>query len=290
MTNRNHEADPVIFGAFVLATLLALAVPAARAAETTAPSAAASPQKNASRLRIDAGKAKEWDNISKALPEVTFDNFPLSEVTRILRDQFKNEFDVLVPSVGYPTAGTVDPATGLPVDPSLAESPGAVGVNLRLNNVTVSQIFHAMNLSFEINRQPLHWDLTVNGSRPTAVLRFLELPPPIVPAAPSLPSEPQKRAVFYVGDLLGSPEAGGLEFRQIHQTLLAVCAEAFHREPRISIHEAAQLLVVTGTSDELDLVRETLTALKEKLKPSAERKGQSKAPESKGKLAEPKTP
>ena len=290
MRNRFHEPIQVIFGAFVLAALLASAVPAARAAETTALPASASPQKSASRLRIDAGRAKEWDNISKALPEVIFDNIPLSEVTKILRDQFKNEFDVLLPSVGYPTAGTVDPATGLPVDPSLAESPAAVGVNLRLNNVTVSQIFNAMNLSFEINRQPLHWDLTVNGSRPTAVLRFLELPPPIVPAAPSLPSEPQKRAVFYVGDLLGSPEGGGLEFRQIHQTLLAVCTEAFARVPRISIHEAAQLLVVTGTSDELDLVRETLTALKEKLKPSAERKGQFKAPESKGKLAEPKTP
>jgi hypothetical protein len=283
MKKRLHEATPVILGAFVLAALLVLAVSAVRAAD--GPNRPAASQLHPSPTgRPEAVKAPQWEKINKVLSEVSFDNIPLSEVTKFLRDQFKNEFDVLLPA-SYPTS-PIDPATGLP---GPMQDVASVGVVLRLNNITVSEVFNAMNLSFEINKLPLLWDLTVNGSRPTAVLRILDLPKPEPPAMPP-PQEAQKRAVFYVGDLLGSPEAGGLGFPQIHQTLVEVCLGAFRREPRMAIHEAAQLLVVTGTGDELDLIREILVALKEKVKPAAELKGLSKTPESKGKLAEPKTP
>ena len=232
-------------------------------------------------------QAQLWEKFDKVLPEVFYDNVPLSDVTKNLRDQFKNEFDVLLPSAGFSTSpSSMDPNTGLPGG---LQDAALVGISLRLNNVNVSQVFNAMNLSFEINKLPLLWDLTTNGSRPTAVLRILDPPKPAAPAVPP-PLEGQKHAVFYIGDLLGSWEAGGLKVGLIVKTLDTVCEEAFHHGPHISTHEATQLLVVTGSSDEVDLVKETLTALKEKAKCFAERKERSKAADSKGRLAEPKTP
>src|SRR5690349_641261 len=43
-------------------------------------------------------KDPNWKDPEKVLPEVTYDGLPLSEVSRDLRDKFKNAFDVIIPN------------------------------------------------------------------------------------------------------------------------------------------------------------------------------------------------
>ena len=172
-----------------------------------------------------------WKDPNKALAKVNYLSLPLSEVANQLLTQYNNSFDII-----FPTA-SVDPTQ--------------INVVLRLNNVKASEIFSAMNLQFELDNTPVRWELTLNGSRPTAILRSL---PQLAP--------PQIRKVFFVGDILADYSGTNDEIKldRISDTILHLGAAG----ETVQKYIPGQLLIVSGTPDQVDLVDQTLRALKEK--------------------------
>jgi hypothetical protein len=240
-------------------------------------------------------KAGEWKGPDKVLPEVSFDSSPLCEVMPKLLEQFDHQFDVLLPNnfedspMGPKLGADGKPIPQSPVPTSAWKT---VGVNLRLKNVTATELFNAMNMYFEINNQPVRWELLMNGHRPTALLRIGEQ---AIAQPAAQPQVEPKRAIFYVGELMGDQEAGAMTMKQILKTLTEVSFADYKRAVNVQCHEGAQMLVVKGTPGEIDLVRETIEALKQKAKVDRERKfidttrkNQSGAAESKPGPAESK--
>jgi hypothetical protein len=202
------------------------------------------------------GKNVDWQDPKDILPDVNYNGLPITEVAADLKDKFPGEFDVLFP---------VGPGNGKPFDWQIAT------VSLRLKHVKASEIFNAMNLAFESGRTPLHWELTMNGHRPTALLRVLPPnpgPAPTIDPATGLPvGQPpiwaQKPMVFFVGDLVGDPKSGRMTVDQIVKTFDEISKFGFQGE-HISYYDPAQLLIVRGTDDDIRFVQSTLAALREK--------------------------
>jgi hypothetical protein len=223
----------------------------------------------------------EWKDPDIVLTNVFYDGLPLNEVARDLRERFKNSFDVLANG-----NGDIDPA--------------AVMIRLQLKNVTASEVFNAMNLVFENDRTPLRWELKLNGKRPTALLRVLAEPSPkypplaIIDPTTGLPVQPApsetKRGVYFVGNLLGDEKSGGMTMEQLVQTLSEVRQIGFGPEGGLQFHKKAQLIIVTGTDDEITFIGNTLTALTQKKELDAARKAQSKSAESRPESEATKTP
>ena len=199
--------------------------------------------------------AVDWQDPDKVLAHVNYDGLPITEVGKDLKEQFGGAFDVLFPN-----------GPGLP-----GQNWSDTQVTLQLMNVKASEIFNAMNMVFETGRTPLHWDLTMNGHRPAAVLRIL-YPNPDVPAAldpttglPVQPAAADKPMVFFVGDLLGDPRSPGMTMDQIVQTVKEVYAMANRRPENIACHKEAQLLVIRGAPDDFGFVQSILESLRNKL-------------------------
>jgi ribosome biogenesis SPOUT family RNA methylase Rps3 len=131
----------------------------------------------------------------------------------------------------------------------------------------------------------VRWELKLNGKRPTAVLRPV---PALWPAAAPQPPAETKRMIYFVGELLGDEKSGGMTMEQLVKTVSEVYEMSYGQARHvIEFHKDAQLLVVTGTIDEIQFIQQTLSALKEKVQ--LERKSQPKAAEPKVKAEEPKT-
>lgn len=190
-----------------------------------------------------------WKGPAKVLPRVRLEGLPVSEVARYLLQEFSNDFDVVIPNANIPNY------TGNPV-----KSIGDYPINLWLRNVTASELFRAMNLEFEAENTPVRWELTMNGNRPTAVIRVV---PALLPPAPKPP--PLERKVIFVGDLLGNEKSGGMTMDQIIHTISQVWSDAYGKPGKIQFYDPAQLLIVTGTPDQIDFVRQTIEALKQKV-------------------------
>ena len=283
---------------FSLAVALALAVcAAAQAAEKTNTPGMSDAQKRYDQALTKIGKAGEWKGPDKVLPEVVYQDLPVSEVAVDLLKSFDHQFDVLLPTrfENSPLAPVLGPdGNPMPQSPQEARDWTTTVVALRLKNVTASEVFNAMNLYFEINNLWLRWELMMNGHRPTALLRVVEPAKP--EAAPQAQQEP-KRAIFYVGELMGDEKSGGMTMKQILKTLADVTFADYKREVNVQCHEGAQMLVVKGTPGEVELVRDTIEALKQKAKVDRERKWMDnsrklhpEAAESKPGPAEPKNP
>ncbi len=206
----------------------------------------------------------EWKAEAPA-HDYDFLNIPLTEVVRELQRQAKQQFDVLLPSVGAPHV-----APGAPGVPVERMDPSALGITLRLKNVSVIEVFQAMNMLFEIDHTPVRWELVMNGHRPAAVLHVLEaeLHPP--GPSSSLPPEarPQaaSRSVVFVGDLLGEADAGGMNPESLCGILAQTASDAFGASGtrKIQFHKGAELLILSGTDEELHFMKDVLQALKEK--------------------------
>ena len=223
--------------------------------------------------------ASQWMDPNWKDPDIVLTNvyyeLPLSEVVRHLRERFKDSFDVLANGNGD-------------IDPS------AVMIRLQLKNVTASEVFNAMNLVFENDRTPLRWELKLNGKRPTALLRVLaspKYPPPAIidpttglPVPPPVP-EP-KRMVYFVGDLTGDAKSGGMTMEQIVKTVEEIWDMTYHEPGGVQFHKDAQLLIVSGTPDQIAFVQQTLGALRGKVQLDRER---HQAAESKPKPDESKS-
>ena len=157
----------------------------------------------------------EW-KVEAPAHDYNFDNLPLSEVTRSLQEQTKHQFDVLIPS------GVVlhaPPPGAPPAEPTHA---GRFPIKLRLKNVSIVELFQAMNMLFEIEKWPCRWELVMNGHRPVAVLRPPEIePPPAAPAGgtPEARAQAVGHSVAYAGNLLGTPDLGRMSPDALCETL-----------------------------------------------------------------------
>jgi hypothetical protein len=201
-------------------------------------------------------KDPEWKDPDKKLT-VTYDGLPVEEVSADLRKQFNEAFDIVIPRGAQPANGAA------------SFDAASVPIRIQLKNVTASELFNAMNLMFEAENTPLSWELKMNGSRPLVVLRVwpMFLPPP--PSA-----RPPERKIFFVGDMVGDEKTGGMTMEHLVKTVSDVYEMSYGAAhgtvlDHLQFHKEAQLLVVTGTIDEISFVMETLSALRQKVERSA---------------------
>jgi hypothetical protein len=178
--------------------------------------------------------SSDWKDPDIVLTNVSLDHIPISEVARYLRETFKDYFDVLLPDSGNPGVQTI--------------------VVLQLKHVKASEVCNAMNMLFQNDRTPLRWELKMNYSRPTVQLRVLLDSPP-----------ESKRMTFFVGDLIGDEKSGGMTMKQIVQIISDVWAEAYNEPGVVQFYEPAQLIIVTGTQEQIDFVDRTIAALQRKV-------------------------
>ncbi len=205
-------------------------------------------------------KDPAWKDPAKKLAELRFDGLPLSEVAKMLRDQFTNAFDVLV-------AGT------FPNPANLAEKYDveSVPVKIELRDVTASEAFNAMNLLFEAEDMPVRWELKMNGGRPIAVARVVS-----ALEIDHVPAPSTKRTVFFVGDLLNDGNFNGMTMEKLVKTVSDVYNLSYGSSGGVlQFHNGAQLLIVTGTDEQINFVHQTLSAIKDKTQ--LEQKNKSKA-------------
>jgi hypothetical protein len=189
----------------------------------------------------------QWVVPESTLPHIDFKEIPVSEAAAWLRNQCSNEFDVVAPEAHTDFFNNIDER-----------------ITLQLRNVTVTEVFNAMNLIFAQTKTPLRWQLMMNGKRPTALLRVLEAPkPPEAPPEAKPPPEPERPMVFFVGDLLGDPKTGGMTMDQLVKTVVEVSRIGIGGE-HVFCHNEAQLIIVRGTSNDIGFVKNTLAALREK--------------------------
>jgi hypothetical protein len=218
-----------------------------------------------------------WKDPDKVLPEVVYDALPLGAVVEHLRQEFKGAFDILIPN------GWQDPNNS-----QLTADPQAITIKMQLKHVTASEVFNAMNLLFETENSPYRWELKLNGNRSIAILRVL--PELLHFPDPPRPAPPTARMVYFVGDLIGDDISGGMTMERLVKTVSDVYEMSFaHNNAKnvLQFHKDAQLVIVTGTSDEIGFVQQTLSALRAKMQ--AERKPQPKpSPEPKAKTDETK--
>jgi hypothetical protein len=205
----------------------------------------------------------EW-KVDAPAHEYSFDGLPLSEVTRSLQEQTKQQFDVLIPSS---VVLHMPPPGGPPAEQT---DPGDFPIKFRLKNVSIVEVFQAMNMLFEIEKWPCRWELVMNGSRPVAVLRPPEIePPPAVPAVDLSQALAQAvgHSVAYVGNLLGTPDLGKMTPDALCETLEETAKQTFPGSSTIKVqfHRGAELVVLSGTDEELRVMNEVLRALKEKV-------------------------
>jgi hypothetical protein len=196
---------------------------------------------------IESFVKSDWRDPGIKLDHITWDNLPLSEVVRDAQTQFKSAFDLILPQQwqGADNRNWLD-------EP----------IKLQFSYVTATEVFNAMNMYFEINEMPLRWELTANGARPTVLLRVLR-------RESEKPIQEVERSVIFVGDLMGDGKNGamsGMTLEQIVDAISNVYQLTFQHPPDqvIQCHKQAQLLVLTGTPDELNVIRQTLRALQQR--------------------------
>jgi len=197
----------------------------------------------------------QWDVPSNTLAQIDFTDMLATDVATRLRDQFSNQLDVVAPGEVFNEANRDDV------------------INLHLRNVSITEVFNALNLVFITERSPMRWQLMMNGKRPTALLRVLEVPkPPVPPPELTPPPPPEQPMVFFVGDLLGDPKSGGMTMDQLVKTVEQVSSLGIGGD-HVFGHLEAQLIVVKGTGSDIGFVRNTLEALRQKAQLEAQRRG-----------------
>ena len=217
----------------------------------------------------------EWKDPDKMLPDVVCDGLPLGEIAQMLRQEFKGQFDVLIPNSWQE-----------PRYPTVSFDPFSISVSMQLKNVSASEIFNAMNMKFEAENAPCRWELKMNGNRPTAMLRVL--PQLLRIPDPEPPTPPRTRMVYFVGDLVSDEKPGGMTVEQLVKTVSDVYKMSYGESKGVvQFHKDAQLIIITGTSDQIEFVQQTLSALREKGR--AVQWPQTKSGEPKAKTEDPKS-
>jgi hypothetical protein len=234
-------------------------------------------------VAVPEWKDPEWKDPKKKLT-ISYEGLPMSEVAADLRKQFDDAFDILIPrSAPVQVVGGVE-AFDVPSMP----------IQIRLKDVSASEVFNALNLLFEAENTPLSWQLKMNGNRQMALLRVR---PEVVP--PPVRTETPQRKIFFVGDLL-TGEKGGMTMEQLVKTISEIYEMSYGggRKPgadHLQFHKDAQLLVVTGSNEEISFIAEAIEALKQKVTHSAAQQPGGNSfdvfkTESKPKTDKPKSP
>lgn len=207
-----------------------------------------------------------WKAPDIVLTHVNWDGLPLSEVVEFLRDKFNNSFDFIIPDKWSDTTNKLESVDARHYI-----------IHLRLKNVTAPEVFGAMNIYFEAQNAPLRWELTMNGKRPTAVLHIL---PQLLTPASLLPAKPKLRPmIFFVGDLLGKGGSPALTMKDIKNAIEQVwlMSEIASEDATLNFYAPAQLIIVHGTANQIDMAHQTLEALKQKVELERLRKSSGKA-------------
>lgn len=175
------------------------------------------------------------------------ENLPVTEFTRILQDSTQKAFDVIYPNA---SAGDFDIAN--------------LSVQLSLKNATVIEAFQAMNLQFELNgpSTPVRWELILNGTRPTAILRVQK------DNNPKTAAQPRKTNVIYIGNLINANSSLS-DFGKTSDFVVRTIQNILkiQGKPQIRIEtfpEGELLVVVDATQEQLDTVRQVTSALQTK--------------------------
>lgn len=208
-------------------------------------------------------KDSNWHDPDIVLTNVNFDGLPLTEVALYVREQFKNQIDVILPTAGSPPGG-LNQRTGLPMGPESIDVNASYAVRLQLKNVSASELFNAMNLLFENDATPLRWELKLVGKRQMAFLHVLIQPMPAPTAPPAAPAPATQRRVYFVGNLIGDEKNGGMTMEQIISTVVDVGKMAGVNGGNLQFHKDAQLIIVSGSPDQIDFMEQTLKALAQK--------------------------
>lgn len=221
------------------------------AGEGAQPRDASGPHRKFQNLVTDDATLEAWLAIGPAQPEIILEGTPLNEVARNTAKIFNNQFDLILP----------------PADPDLSP----MAVQMQLKDVRAIEVFNAMNSYFEVQKLPARWKLTLNGSRPTAILGMERLQ-----AAATPPAETEKigQTVFSIPDILcaSSPASDKQTADNLEDTVAAALDDLQkpgHAKvnapggPIIKVHAQAGILVFSGTWEETQLVRSTLQALKD---------------------------
>jgi hypothetical protein len=209
------------------------------------------PPRKFQNLVTDDAALEAWLVIGPPQTEIVLEGTPLNEVAWNTAKIFKNQFDLILP----------------PADPDLSK----MIVQMQLKDVRAIEVFNAMNLYFEVQKLPARWKLTLNGSRPTAILGMEK---PQVAATPPAEMEKIGRTVFSIPEILYA-SVSPLD-KQTADNLADTIAAALddlqkpgHAKvnapggPIIKVHAQAGILVCSGTWEETELVRSTLQALKD---------------------------
>lgn len=236
----------------VLALIAAAAVSAnSSPGEDAQPRGESSPPRKFQNLVTDDAALEAWLAISPPQPEIILEGMPLNEIAWNTASIFKNQFDLILP----------------PADPDLSP----MVVQMRLKDARAIEVFNAMNLYFEVQKFPARWKLTLNGSRPTAILGMERLK---VAATPPAETEKIGHTVFSIPDILcaSSPAVDKQTADNLKDTIAAALDDLQkpgHAKvnapggPVIKVHTQAGILVFAGTWEENELVRSTLQALKD---------------------------
>jgi hypothetical protein len=204
----------------------------------------------------------EW-KLAVEARDYNFDNLPLTEVTRNLQDEAKQQIDVLMP-------GSVVLHWPPPGQPAETTETAGIPIKLRLKNASVIEVFQAMNMLFEIESTPLRWELAMNGQRPVALLRQLEAEPTARVPGGGTPAEVRPKPVTYsvvaVEALFGAPDAGGMKPDALSTILLETAQETLGASStrKIQFHPGSGLLILSGTEEELRFMQDVLKALRDK--------------------------
>jgi hypothetical protein len=226
----------------LIAALTLTAAWAGRAADNTAAPLTSQPPKKTPKPDASA-IWKDRDVLVEGTVE--FRNAPVTDIARTLSQQFSNKLDVLVPD-----------------SQDFLDSPFKYTVSLRLRDATAAELFNAMNRIFEAGMTPLHWELTMNGDRPTAVLKVEQQTESRGTPTPQ-GQQAIGRTVMYVGDLVGAKKPS-VAMKEIAKKLMEVHALAYEHEKRdlVQCYAEGELIIVTGTPDEIRFVRDTVERLR----------------------------
>ena len=221
-------------------------------AETVKGAAGELPPRQFQNLVTDDAALETWINLGPQQPEINVEQgLPLGEFARNMVKLFSNQFDIILPKDD--------------------RDPNTIDVVLRLKDVRAIEIFNALNLYFDVQEIPAHWRLTLNGTRPTAILLIDK---PKVPATPPVETEKIAPTVFSIVEILSmNSEAGDKQPLDSLADAIAAVLDDMKKPgrakvntpggPILKMHAQAGILFFSGTWEDTELVRSTLAALKD---------------------------
>lgn len=233
---------------------LSWTVSAAESAETNRQTTVVETQKAA----VNPGETQAWNGPDALFPRFDIPAIPLPEMEDFFNDRFQYQVDVLVPN-----------SVRL-----LRDTSNGNRITMHLRNVNAQQVFNAMNLLFDAEKIPAHWDLVMNGSRPTVVLQVRqdlanrESHKVETDQNRKTAQQPMVRQIFYVGDLVTQSDLPGMTIEEIARSIARTYELGNFESPlgsnAIQCHREAEILVVMGTPEEILFVQEAIKALREK--------------------------